>query len=142
MGNTIQLPSKCRRTVVLFASFVLLDGQIIQLPQNLSSNIVTMAVSAKISMIAHTFSLSRVHKVLNNNTRLVLKSKRISSWKSFACAMFRCLTSLCRNVLLYFFSSSSLRVCTYLSLSLVIIHHEYFLMVSLSSMIFLSWNVF
>jgi hypothetical protein len=46
MGNTIQLPSMYFIEVEFRDfHFTFLDGQIIQLPQNLTSNIVTMAVS-------------------------------------------------------------------------------------------------
>ena len=45
IGNTIQLPSKSSISPLSVLNSISLDGQIIQLPQNLSSNIVTMAVS-------------------------------------------------------------------------------------------------
>ncbi len=50
-------------------------------------------------IIKKNFFFFRVHKVLNNNIQLVLKQKRISITISFVCAMLRCLTLLCINVL-------------------------------------------
>ena len=54
-----------------------LDGQIIQLPQNLSSNIVTMTVSEPMSFSRIDILGFRHHKVFNNNIPLVNKDENL-----------------------------------------------------------------